>query len=241
MDLGLKGKVVVIIGSSRLPVDLEKIIIEKLIEELTIPVILENSDTSLDIVKRIQFAGNRATYYETDLDDSMSIEIAISIISNNYSGIDFIININNLYEKIGIETLMDESVMSLNLVQGNLISDADGRLNVFNHSKGSVLFIRCGVPIISQENLSLNNHLMLIAEDFKEKKFEDSIRVNQLIISQNFFNEENNFIKEKDKQEAIADICLVLVATNMSNSGKQILCNEDNLHYLNDGFSYLNG
>lgn len=240
MDLGLKGKVVVIIGSSRLSVNLEEILIEKFIEESAIPVILENNEISLRKVKRIQSVENKVSYFETDIDDSISVEIAINIISKKYCGIDFIVNINYLYEKIGIEALVDQSLVTLNLVQENLFSDVDGRLNLLNHSKGSILFIRCGIPIIGKENLSVNNYSLYLSEEFKGKKIDDPIRVNELIISKNFFNEESNFIKEKEKQEAVVDTCLILLATNILNTGKQILCNNDNLLYLNGGFSDLN-
>ena len=92
MDLGLRGKVVVITGAAGLKGSIGATILQQLAEEGAIPAVIDRNDRGFAYVEELQKKGIDAIFCKTDVTKPEEVETAVQTISKKYGRIDAVIN-----------------------------------------------------------------------------------------------------------------------------------------------------
>ena len=103
MDLGLKGKVVVISGAAGMAGSIGETILQNLVQEGAIPAIIDRNDRGYSYIEKIQKKGTDALFCKTDVTDPDQIKIAVDTISEKYGKIDVVINNVGVNDGAGLD------------------------------------------------------------------------------------------------------------------------------------------
>ena len=87
MDLGLRGKVVVITGAAGLKGSIGATILQQLAEEGAIPAVIDRNDRGFAYVEELQKKGIDALFCKTDVTKPEEVETAIAAIVKKYNKI----------------------------------------------------------------------------------------------------------------------------------------------------------
>ena len=74
MDLGLKDKVVVLTGAAIFKTSLGEVILKQLVEEGSIPIIIQSSEKGFSQIKELQKKEIDVLFYKTEMTNPASIE-----------------------------------------------------------------------------------------------------------------------------------------------------------------------
>ena len=102
MDLELKDKVVVISGAAGMKGSIGETMLRHLVNEGSIPAIIDRNDRGFEYVEEIQKKGIDATFCKTDVTDPDQIENAVKTIAEKYGRIDVVINNVGVNDGVGL-------------------------------------------------------------------------------------------------------------------------------------------
>ena len=141
MDLGLKGKVVVITGAAGLKGSIGETILQHLAAEGAIPAVIDRNDRGFAYIEEIKKQGIDGLFCKTDVTNPVQIEEAIAQIAAKYGRIDALINNVGVNDGAGLDASYEEFMDSLKLNMVSYFLTVKYALPYLKVSKGPILNI----------------------------------------------------------------------------------------------------
>jgi len=247
MDLGLKGKVVVITGAAGIKGSIGETILQKLAEEGAIPAIIDRNTRGFAYVEALQKKGIDAIFCQTDVTNPDEIENAMETISKKYSKIDVVINNVGVNDGAGLESSYEEFMNSLKLNMVSYFLVVKHALPLLKISKGNILNIGSKVGLTGQGGTSgyaaSKGGVLGLTREWAVDLIKYGIRSNAIIIAESWTPAYDAWIKtlengeEKLKSivktiplenrmttpEEIADTCLFTISKKSSHTTGQFI------------------
>lgn len=247
MDLGLKGKVIVITGAAGKEGSIGHTILEALAEEDAIPAIIDRNDRGYAYVDKIKENGIDAIFCKTDVMDPQQIEKAIESIAAKYGRIDAVINNVGVNDGAGLDASYDEFMDSLKLNMVSYFLVVKHALPWLKKSKGNILNIGSKVALTGQGRTSgyaaAKGGVLGLTREWAVDLIKDGIRSNAIIIAESWTPSYDTWIKtlpdgeEKLKSivkkiplenrmtttQEIADACLFTISERSSHTTGQFI------------------
>jgi len=247
MDLGLKGKIVVITGAAGKKGSIGETLLQNLVQEGAIPAVLDRNERGFGYIKKIQAQGIDAIFCKTDVTKPQDIENAIQVIGNKYGKIDVIINNVGVNDGVGLSATYEEFMASLKLNLVSYFLVVKNALPWLKKSKGNILNIGSKVAMTGQGNTSAyaaaKGGVLGLTREWAVDLIQDGIRSNAIIISESWTPSYDTWIKslpdgaEKLKSiikkiplenrmttpQEIADVCLFTISEKSSHTTGQFI------------------
>jgi len=255
MDLGLKGKVVVITGAAGLKGSIGETILQHLVAEGAIPAVIDRNDRGFAYVEEIQKKGIDALFCKTDVTDPVQIEKAIAEIAAKYGRIDALINNVGVNDGAGLDSSYEDFMDSLKLNMVSYFLAAKYALPYLKTSKGPILNIGSKVGLTGQGGTSgyaaAKGGVLGLTREWAVDLIKHSIRVNAIIIAESWTPAYDTWIKTLENGEEklksivkkiplenrmttpdeIADTCLFTISERSSHTtGQFIFCDGGYVH-----------
>lgn len=247
MDLGLKGKVIVVSGGGGRAGSIGETLLQRLVEEGAIPVILDISDRGARYVEEIKQKGGAALFCQTDLTQPEEVKKAIKIIEGKYGTIDAIVNNVGLNDGVGLEASHEQFIESLKLNLVSYFLVVKYALPLLKKAKGNILNIGSKVALTGQGKTSgyaaAKGGVLGLTREWAVDLLPFGIRCNAIIIAESWTpmyeewidNMENGAQKLKaivkkipldnrmTTPSEIADTCLFTISKRASHTTGQFI------------------
>ncbi len=255
MDLGLKGKVVVITGAAGIEGSIGETILQKLADEGATPAVIDRNARGFGYVEKLQQRGIDAIFCQTDVTDPEQIKNAVETISKKYGRIDVVINNVGVNDGAGLDASYEDFMNSLKLNMISYFLVVKHALPLLKKSKGNILNIGSKVGLTGQGGTSgyaaSKGGVLGLTREWAVDLIKDQIRVNAIIIAESWTPAYDNWIKtlengeEKLKSivkkiplenrmttpEEIANTCLFTISDRSSHTtGQFIFCDGGYVH-----------
>jgi L-fucose dehydrogenase len=247
MDLGLKGKVVVITGAAGKEGSIGHNILESLAEEGAIPAVIDRNDRGYGYVDKLKEHGIDAIFCKTDVMDPEQIKKAVDTIASKYGRIDVVINHVGVNDGVGLDASYEEFMDSLKLNLVSYFITVKHALPWLKKSKGNILNIGSKVALTGQGRTSgyaaSKGGVLGLTREWAVDLIKDRIRSNAIIIAESWTPSYDTWIKtipdgeEKLKSivkkiplenrmtttQEIADVCLFTISERSSHTTGQFI------------------
>lgn len=247
MDLGLKGKVVVITGAAGLKGSIGETILQKLAEEGAIPAVIDRNDRGFAYVEELQKKGIDALFCKTDVTNPEQVETAVQTISKKYGRIDAVINNVGVNDGVGLDASYEDFMWSLKLNMVSYFLVVKHALPLLKESKGNILNIGSKVGLTGQGGTSgyaaSKGGVLGLTREWAVDLIKYNIRSNAIIIAESWTPAYDAWIQtlengeEKLKSivkkiplenrmttpEEIADQCLFTISNKSSHTTGQFI------------------
>ena len=247
MDLGLKGKVVVITGAAGLKGSIGETILQKLAEEGAIPAVIDRNDRGFAYVEELQKKGIDALFCKTDVTNPEQIESAVQTISKKYGRIDVVINNVGVNDGVGLDASYDDFMWSLKLNMVSYFLVVKHALPLLKESKGNILNIGSKVGLTGQGGTSgyaaSKGGVLGLTREWDVDLIKYNIRSNAIIIAESWTPAYDAWIKTLENGEEklksivkkipfenrmttpteIADQCLFTISDKSSHTTGQFI------------------
>ncbi|AUP80484.1 SDR family oxidoreductase [Flavivirga eckloniae] len=255
MDLGLKGKVVVISGAAGIEGSIGETILQKLADEGATPAVIDRNARGFGYVEKLQKRGIDAIFCQTDVTNPEQIKTAVETIAEKYGKIDVVINNVGVNDGAGLDASYEEFMNSLKLNMVSYFLVVKHALPLLKKSKGNILNIGSKVALTGQGGTSgyaaSKGGVLGLTREWAVDLIKEQIRVNAIIIAESWTPAYDNWIKtlengeEKLKSivkkiplenrmttpEEIADTCLFTISEKSSHTtGQFIFCDGGYVH-----------
>lgn len=255
MDLGLKGKIVVISGAAGIKGSIGETILQRLADQGAIPAVIDRNKRGFEYVADLQERGIDAIFCQTDVTDPDQIKNAVETIGKKYGRIDIVINNVGVNDGVGLDASYEDFMNSLKL---NLISYflvVKHALPYLKKTNGNILNIGSKVAITGQGGTSgyaaSKGGVLGLTREWAVDLIKDKIRVNCVIIAESWTPAYDNWIKTLENGEEklksivkkiplenrmttpdeIANTCLFTISNLSSHTtGQQIYCDGGYVH-----------
>jgi L-fucose dehydrogenase len=154
MDLGLKGKIVVITGAAGIKGSIGETMLQQLAAEGAIPAIIDRNDRGHTYAEELQAKGIDALFCKTDVTKPNEIEDAIAAIVKKYKKIDVVINNVGVNDGVGFDASYEDFMNSLKLNMVSYYLVVKSALPYLKESKGNILNIGSKVGLTGQGGTS---------------------------------------------------------------------------------------
>lgn len=247
MDLGLKGKIVVVTGSAGIKGSIGETIVQHLANEGATPVIVDRNARGFGYAQELQNKGIDTIFVQTDLSDYNQIEAAAIKIEEKYGRVDALINNVGVNDGAGLDASMDDFMYSLKLNMVSFFAMTKFCLPMIKKVKGNILNVGSKVALTGQGGTSgyaaAKGGVLGLTREWAVDLIKDGIRSNAIIIAESWTPAYDNWIKtlengeEKLKSivkkiplenrmttpEEIADQCLFAISERSSHTTGQFL------------------
>lgn len=247
MDLGLKGKVVVISGAAGMVGSIGETILQNLVQEGAIPAIIDRNDRGFSYIEKIQEKGTDALFCKTDVTDPDQIKIAVDTISKKYGKIDVVINNVGVNDGAGLDASYEEFMNSLKLNMVSYFLVVKHALPLLKKSKGNILNIGSKVALTGQGGTSgyaaAKGGVLGLTREWAVDLIKYGIRSNAIIIAESWTPAYDTWIKTLENGEEklksivkkiplenrmtttqeIADTCLFTISEKSSHTTGQFI------------------
>jgi len=255
MDLGLKGKVVVITGAAGIKGSIGETILQHLAAEGAIPAVIDRNDRGFGYVEELQKQGIDALFCKTDVTNPVEIENAIAKIAAKYGRIDALINNVGVNDGAGLDASYEKFMDSLKLNMVSYFVTVKSALPYLKASKGPILNIGSKVGLTGQGGTSgyaaAKGGVLGLTREWAVDLIKHSIRVNAIIIAESWTPAYDTWIKTLENGEEklksivkkiplenrmttpdeIADTCLFTISERSSHTtGQFIFCDGGYVH-----------
>ncbi|NMH87907.1 SDR family oxidoreductase [Flavivirga algicola] len=255
MDLGLKGKVVVITGAAGIKGSIGETILQKLADEGATPAVIDRNARGFGYVEKLQQRGIDAIFCQTDVTDPEQIKSAVETISEKYGRIDVVINNVGVNDGAGLDASYEDFMNSLKLNMISYFLVVKYALPLLKKSKGNILNIGSKVGLTGQGGTSgyaaSKGGVLGLTREWAVDLIKDQIRVNAIIIAESWTPAYNNWIQTLENGEEklksivkkiplenrmttpqeIADTCLFTISDRSSHTtGQFIFCDGGYVH-----------
>lgn len=205
MDLGLKGKVVVVTGSAGIKGSIGETILQELANEGAIPVIVCRNDRGYGYEKELQARGIDATFIKTDLSDVKQIEAAAKVIEEKYGRIDALINNIGVNDGAGLDASIDDFMYSLKLNLVSYFAMTKYCLPMIKKAKGNILNIGSKVALTGQGGTSgyaaAKGGVFGLTREWAVDLIKFGIRSNAIVIAESWTPAYDTWIKTLENGE----------------------------------------
>ncbi|MFI1773463.1 SDR family oxidoreductase [Thalassobellus citreus] len=247
MDLGLKGKVVVVTGAAGIKGSIGETIVQHLAAEGAIPVIVCRNDRGFGYEKALQEQGIDALFVKTDLSDYKQIEQAAKVIENKYGRVDALINNVGVNDGAGLDASMDDFMYSVKLNMVSYFAMTKYCLPMIKKVKGNILNIGSKVALTGQGGTSgyaaSKGGVYGLTREWAVDLIKYGIRSNAIVIAESWTPAYDNWIKTLENGEEklqsivkkiplenrmtmpseIADQCLFTISDKASHTTGQFI------------------
>jgi len=247
MDLGLKGKVVLITGAAGLKGSIGETILQHLVAEGAIPAIIDRNDRGFAYAEDIQKRGIDAIFCKTDVTDPEQIEASIKKITDKYGRIDAVINNVGVNDGVGLDASYEDFMWSLKLNMVSYFLVVKHVLPFLKASKGNILNIGSKVGLTGQGGTSgyaaSKGGVLGLTREWAVDLISYGIRSNAIIIAESWTPAYDNWIKTLENGEEklksivkkiplenrmttpaeIADQCLFTISEKSSHTTGQFI------------------
>lgn len=247
MDLGLKGKVVVVTGAAGIKGSIGETIVQHLAIEGAIPVIVCRNDRGFGYEKDLQYQGIDALFIKTDLSDYKQIEQAAKIIEKKYGRVDALINNVGVNDGAGLDASMEDFMYSVKLNMVSYFAMTKYCLPMIKKAKGNILNIGSKVAITGQGGTSgyaaAKGGVYGLTREWAVDLIKYGIRSNAIVIAESWTPAYDNWIKTLENGEEklksivkkiplenrmtspaeIADQCLFTISEKSSHTTGQFI------------------
>jgi len=227
MDLGLKGKVVVITGAAGLKGSIGETILQQLAEEGAIPAVIDRNDRGFAYVEELQKKGIDALFCKTDVTKPEEVETAIAAIVKKYNKIDVVINNVGVNDGAGLESSYDDFMNSLKLNMVSYFLVVKNALPYLKESKGNILNIGSKVGLTGQGGTSgyaaSKGGVLGLTREWAVDLIKESIRVNAIIIAESWTPAYDSWIKTLENgEEKLSSIVKKIPLENRMTTPEEI-------------------
>ena len=247
MDLGLKGKVVVITGAAGLKGSIGETILQQLAEEGAIPAVIDRNDRGFAYVEELQKKGTDALFCKTDVTNPEQVESAVQTISKKYGRIDVVINNVGVNDGVGLDASYEDFMWSLKLNMVSYFLVVKHALPLLKESKGNILNIGSKVGLTGQGGTSgyaaSKGGVLGLTREWAVDLIKYNIRSNAIIIAESWTPAYDAWIKTLENGEEklksivkkipfenrmttpaeIADQCLFTISNKSSHTTGQFI------------------
>ncbi|KGO93612.1 SDR family oxidoreductase [Flavobacterium subsaxonicum] len=211
MDLGLKGKVVVVSGSAGKEGSIGVTIINRLAAEGAIPVLLDHNERGAAYADILKANGTNALFCKTDVTDAKQVEAAVDKIIQKYGCIDIVINNVGLNDGVGLDASYEEFINSLKLNLGSYFLLVKYVLPHLKNSKGNILNIGSKVALTGQGGTSgyaaAKGGVLALTREWAVDLIQYGIRSNAIIVAESYTPAYDDWLKTlPDGDAALAKI-----------------------------------
>ena len=227
MDLGLKGKVVVVTGAAGIKGSIGETIVQSLANEGAIPVIVCRNDRGFGYEKELQEKGIDALFVKTDLSDYTQIEAAAKTIEAKYGRIDALINNVGVNDGAGLDASIDDFMYSLKLNMVSYFAMAKYCLPMIKKAKGNILNIGSKVALTGQGGTSgyaaSKGGVFGLTREWAVDLISFGIRSNAIVIAESWTPAYDNWIKTlEDGEEKLKNIVKKIPLENRMTTPEEI-------------------
>ncbi|MFI1743276.1 SDR family oxidoreductase [Thalassobellus sediminis] len=205
MDLGLKGKVVVVTGAAGIKGSIGETIVQHLAAEGAIPVIVCRNDRGFGYEKALQEQGIDALFVKTDLSDYKQIEQATKVIENKYGRVDALINNVGVNDGAGLNASMDDFMYSIKLNMVSYFAMTKYCLPMIKKVKGNILNIGSKVALTGQGETSgyaaAKGGVYGLTREWAVDLIKYGIRSNAIVIAESWTPAYDTWIKTLENGE----------------------------------------
>jgi L-fucose dehydrogenase len=247
MDLGLKGKVVVITGAAGLKGSIGETILQKLAEEGAIPAVIDRNDRGFAYVEELQKKGIDALFCKADVTKPEEVETAVQTISKKYGRIDAVINNVGVNDGVGLDASYEDFMWSLKLNMVSYFLVVKHALPLLKETKGNILNIGSKVGLTGQGGTSgyaaSKGGVLGLTREWAVDLIKFNIRSNAIIIAESWTPAYGAWIKTLENGEEklksiikkiplenrmttpaeIADQCLFTISNKSSHTTGQFI------------------
>ncbi|MFV8464349.1 SDR family oxidoreductase [Flavobacterium sp. LB1P62] len=199
MDLGLKGKIIVVSGSAGKEGSIGETIIKRLADEGAIPVLVDRNDRGFGYAEALQKRGLDSLFVQTDVTNPEQMETAVQKIVAKYGRIDAVINNVGVNDGAGLDASYEEFMdsLKLNLVSYFLLTKY--ALPYLKESKGNILNIGSKVALTGQGGTSgyaaAKGGVLGLTREWAVDLIQYDIRSNAIIIAESFTPAYDDWLK----------------------------------------------
>lgn len=205
MDLGLKGKIVVITGAAGIKGSIGETMLQQLAAEGAIPAIIDRNDRGHTYAEELQAKGIDALFCKTDVTKPNEIEDAIAAIVKKYKKIDVVINNVGVNDGVGFDASYEDFMNSLKLNMVSYYLVVKSALPYLKESKGNILNIGSKVGLTGQGGTSgyaaSKGGVLGLTREWAVDLIKYSIRVNAIIIAESWTPAYDAWIKTLENAE----------------------------------------
>lgn len=205
MDLGLKGKIVVISGAAGIEGSIGETILQKLANEGAIPAIIDRNARGFGYVEKLQKRGIDAIFCQTNVTKPEEIENAFKAIIEKYQRIDVVINNVGVNDGVGLDASYEDFMWSLKLNMVSYFLVVKHSLPFLKASKGNILNIGSKVGLTGQGGTSgyaaSKGGVLGLTREWAVDLIKFGIRSNAIIIAESWTPAYDNWIKTLENGE----------------------------------------
>ena len=206
MDLGLKGKIIVVSGSAGKAGSIGETIINRLADEGAIPVLVDRNDRGHGYVANLQKRGVDSFFAQTNVTDPVQMENAVKKIVEKYGRIDAVINNVGVNDGAGLDASYEEFMDSLKLNVVSYFLLTKYALPYLKESKGNILNVGSKVALTGQGGTSgyaaAKGGVLGLTREWAVDLIKFGIRSNALIIAESYTPAYEDWIKTLADGEA---------------------------------------
>jgi len=199
MDLGLKGKVVVVSGAAGKEGSIGETMVRMLAAEGAIPVLLDRNERGSIYAEKFNEKGIDALFCKIDVTDPAQTEAAVVMIVQKYGRIDAIINNVGINDGVGLNATFEEFMESLKLNLASYFLLTKYTLPYLKKSKGVILNIGSKVALTGQGGTSgyaaAKGGVLALTREWAVDLIEYGIRSNAIIIAESFTPAYDDWLK----------------------------------------------
>ncbi|HMB61601.1 MAG TPA: SDR family oxidoreductase [Eudoraea sp.] len=247
MELGLKGKVIILSGAAGKEGSIGETILRHLAEEGAIPAVIDISDRGAAYVEKIRKMGVDAIFCQADVTDPGQIADAVATIAKKYGRIDVVLNNVGVNDGVGLDASYEEFMHSLKLNMVSYFLVVKHALPWLKKSKGNILNIGSKVALTGQGQTSgyaaAKGGVLALTREWAVDLVPYRIRSNAIIIAECWTPSYDTWIKTLDKggkklkailkkiplenrmttPDEIADVCLFTISGRSSHTTGQFI------------------
>jgi len=247
MDLGLKGKIVVVTGSAGVKGSIGETIVQHLAAEGATPVIVDRNARGFGYAEELQQKGIDTAFFQTDLSDYHQIEASVKKIEEKYGRIDALINNVGVNDGAGLDASMEDFMYSLKLNMVSFFAMTKYCLPMLKKTKGNILNIGSKVALTGQGGTSgyaaSKGGVLGLTREWAVDLIKEGIRSNAILIAESWTPAYDNWIKTLENGEEklksivkkiplenrmttpseIADQCLFTISNKSSHTTGQFI------------------
>ncbi|WBL24647.1 SDR family oxidoreductase [Zunongwangia sp. HGR-M22] len=256
MELKLKNKIVLVTGGAGIEGSIGHTIIFTLAKEGAIPIILDRNMRGMEYEKKLQQSIPKARFFQTDLSKPEEIKSSVEKVTEEFSGIDVIINNVGVNDGASLESSIEEFMNSIHLNLLSYYATVKFALPLLKKNKGNILNIGSKVAVTGQGGTSgyaaSKGGVLALTREWAVDLIQYQIRCNALIIAESMTPAYQNWLdtlkdgtqKRKSIEEKIpfgnrmttpqeiADMAMFIISEKSSHTTGQFI-------YVDGGYVHL--